>query len=185
MPAATHAAATVTAADLAEAPFELDVRVIETAEMRALVVTLGGPHDVVSWAIVNGGRARADAVVWREVRLTELGPAVDAAALTRQTLSALGMPGAIGLLTARDVRRYEIERATCDGVTASCVATVGLGNLLAVGDAPTGPPPERAGTINVLCRLSVGLTEEALLEGSAIAAEARTAAVLAAGCRAR
>lgn len=170
----------MTVADLAEAPSGLDVRVIETAELRALRVDLGGPHDVVSWAIVNGGRTRAETVVWREVRLTELGPAVDAAALTRRTLAVLGTPGAIGLLTARDVRRYEVESATCDGVTATCVATVGLGNLLAVGDAPMGTAREAAGTINVLCRLSVGLTEEALLEASAMVAEARTAAVLAA-----
>jgi adenosylcobinamide amidohydrolase len=51
---------------------------------------------------------------------------------------------------------------------------------LAVDD-PTAVPRPSVGTINLLCRVSIGLTEEALLEASAIAAEGRTAAVLAAG----
>ena len=161
------------------APPSLDVRLVETATWRALVVDLAEPHEVVSWAIVNGGRRRASSIAWREVRLAELGPAVDAAKLMRETLEALRAPHAIGLLTARDVRRHEVESATCAGVEATCVATVGLGNLLAVGD-PIAPAASPVGTINLVCRVSVGLTEEALLEASAIAAEARTAAVLAA-----
>jgi adenosylcobinamide amidohydrolase len=94
------------------------------------------------------------------------------------------------LLTARDIRRHEIEHAQRDGIQAECLATVGLGNLLAVGDpttttttTTTTAPRSPVGTINLVCRVSVGLTEEALLEATAIAAEARTAAVLAAGLR--
>jgi adenosylcobinamide amidohydrolase len=57
---------------------------------------------------------------------------------------------------------------------------VGLGNALAVGDLPqTG----RVGTINLLCQVSPALSEEALIEACAVAAEARTAALLAAGIR--
>jgi adenosylcobinamide amidohydrolase len=171
----------VTAPDFAE-PSDLCVELVETAAARALVVRLGGPHDALSWAIVNGGRTRTDSVVWREVRIGELGPAVDASALLQQTLAQVGAPRAVGLLTARDVRRYELERIERDGVAAECLATVGLGNLLAVGD-PTAPVRARVGTINLLCRVSIGLGEEALLEASAIAAEARTAAVLGAGLR--
>jgi adenosylcobinamide amidohydrolase len=171
----------VTALNFAE-PSDRRVELVETASARALVVRLGGPHDVLSWAIVNGGRTRTDAVVWREVRIGELGPAVDAGAVLRETLAEVGAAGAVGLLTGRDVRRYEIERIERDGVAAECLATVGLGNLLAVGD-PTTLVRAPVGTINLLCRVSVGLTEEALLEASAIAAEARTAAVLVAGLR--
>ena len=169
-------------ADLAHRPTGLDVRVVETDGWRALVVELGTAHDVVSWAIVNGGRRRATSVAWREVRRGELGPTVDAAMLMRRTLDELRMPEAVGLLTARDVRRYEVERVARGGVEAACVATVGLGNLLAVGDPPAAETA-RVGTINVVCRVSVGLTEEALIEACALAAEARTAAVLAPGLR--
>jgi adenosylcobinamide amidohydrolase len=165
-----------------ERPSDFRVALVETASARALVVRLGGPHDALSWAIVNGGRIRTDSVVWREVRIGELGPGVDASAVLQETLAQVGAPRAVGLLTGRDVRRYEIERVERDGVVADCLATVGLGNLLAVGD-PAAPVRAAAGTINLLCRVSVGLTEEALVEASAIAAEARTAAVLAAGLR--
>jgi adenosylcobinamide amidohydrolase len=170
----------VTAPEIAERPSELGVEVVETATTRALVVRLGALHEALSWAIVNGGRTRTDVVVWREVRRGELGPSVDARAVLRETLAQLGAPGAVGLLTARDVRRFEIERVERGGVVAECLATVGLGNLLAVGDA-TAEMRVPVGTINVLCRVSVGLTEEALIEASSIAAEGRTAAVLAAG----
>src|SRR3954452_10712717 len=155
----------MTAVELTERPSELGAEVVEMAASRALIVRLGEPHDVLSWAIVNGGRTKADLVVWREVRLAELGPTADAAALLRETLAQVGAPRAVGLLTARDVRRYEIERVERDGVQAECIATVGLGNLLAVGD-PTTAIGSPVGTINLLCRVSVGLTEEALLEAA-------------------
>lgn len=170
---------TVTVTDLELSSDDFTVSVVETSTWRALVVRLAAPHDVCSWALVNGGRRTVNSVAWREVRLAELGPAVDVAALLRGSLTHLGEPGAVGLLTARDVRRYQIERVERDGVEACCLATVGLGNILAVGD-PTTATDLRVGTINLLCRVSVGLTEEALLEASALAAEARTAAVLAA-----
>jgi adenosylcobinamide amidohydrolase len=172
----------VTAVEIATGPSDLGVTVVETAAARVLVVRLKGPHDLLSWAIVNGGRTKTDVIVWREVRLAELGPAADAGALLRETLARVNAPGAVGLLTARDIRRHEIARAERDGIQAECLATVGLGNLLAVGD-PTTASRSAVGTINLLCRVSVGLTEEGLLEASAIAAEARTAAVLAAGLR--
>lgn len=168
--------------DLADRSSRLRVELVETASARALLVRLGGPHEALSWAIVNGGRTRTDSVVWREVRIGELGPAVDPSSVMRETLAQVGAPRAVGLLTGRDVRRYELERVERDGVVAECLATAGLGNLLAVGD-PTMPVRAPAGTINLLCRVSIGLTEEALLEASAIAVEGRTAAVLAAGLR--
>ena len=142
---------------------------------RALVVPLGGEHEVLSWAVVNGGRRRATCVVWREVRLAELGPDCDGADLMRETLARLDLPGAVGLLTARDVRAYEDERAERGVAWARAVATVGLGNALAAGDPPAAA---RTGTINVLCQVSVALSEEALIEACALAAEARAAALL-------
>ena len=154
-----------------------DLRIEFVGRGRALIVPLDGPHEVISWAIVNGGRRRAPQVIWREVLLGELGPDVDAFALMTETLARLAAPSAVGLLTARDVRTYEdvtVERA---GVFARCIATVGLGNALAAGDPPA---LERTGTINLLCRVSVPLSEGALVETCALAAEARTAALLAA-----
>jgi adenosylcobinamide amidohydrolase len=162
--------------------------VVDVGATRALVVGLGGVHEVLSWALVNGGRCRADAVVWREVRPGELGPDSDARRLMRETLVRVGRPDAVGLLTARDVRRFEEEHLERDGVRARCVVTVGLGNALAAGDptttsattATTARTRVIAGTINVLCAVSAALSEEALLEALALATEARTAALMSA-----
>jgi adenosylcobinamide amidohydrolase len=63
------------------------------------------------------------------------------------------------------------------GYAARAVATVGLGNALAAGDPPG---PLALGTINVLAQLSHPLEDGAFAEALALAAEARTAAVLAA-----
>jgi adenosylcobinamide amidohydrolase len=61
-------------------------------------------------------------------------------------------------------------------LVARAVATVGLGNALRAGD-PAGVAG-RIGTINLLVHVSAPLTDEALLEASAIATEAKAAAVL-------
>lgn len=91
---------------------------------------------------------------------------VDGGALLRNVLARVAAPGAVGLLTARNVRWYELERVERESVIAECVTTVGLGNLLAAGD-PTTVPLTPIGRINLICRVSVGLTEEALLEAMA------------------
>ncbi len=51
-----------------------------------------------------------------------------------------------------------------------------MGNALCVGDLPTAP--NHVGTINLLCQLSVPLSDGAFIEAISIATEARTKAVL-------
>jgi adenosylcobinamide amidohydrolase len=160
----------------------LPPHILTVPSARLLVVPLGAPHDVLSWAIVGGGRRVASDVVWREVVRGELGPEVDPvalpAALLRRALAEAKLPDAVGLLTARDVRSFDTAEAVDAGdagLSARCVATVGLANALAAGDPPG---PFAPGTINLVVAVSVPLTEEALLEALALAAEARTAAML-------
>ena len=74
-------------------------------------------------------------------------------------------------MTSRDLRPYVDLERTYREVSCRCIATVGLGNALRAGDPPG--PDGRIGTINVLCRVSVGLTDEGLLEAIALASEAR------------
>lgn len=145
------------------------------ARPRQLLVRFGEPHRVVSWAIVGGGLRRAGGVAWLQVSDAELRPPVDARELARARLAEVDLPDAVALLTSRDVRAYEDVRATYQDVTCRCVATVGLGNALRAGDLPG--PTGHIGTINVLCQLSVALTDEALLEALALAAEARALAI--------
>jgi adenosylcobinamide amidohydrolase len=148
-----------------------------------LIADLGAPHDVLSWAVVGGGRRAAEAVAWREVRNADLPPAVDPERFLAEGLAGIGLPQAVGFLTSRALDAYvEVERGA-EEAWARCVATVGLGNALRAGDPPG--LGARLGTINVLCQLSSPLTESALIEALAIAAEARTAAVLEAGVPSR
>jgi adenosylcobinamide amidohydrolase len=144
---------------------------------RMLLVSFGGRVRACSWAIVGGGFARARHVAWIEVQDAELRPPVDPRVLACERLRAEGLEGdVIGLLTSRRVATFE-ECAMEDGeVVARAVATVGLGNALRAGD-PAGVAG-RIGTINLLVHVSAPLTDEAILEASAIATEAKTAAVL-------
>lgn len=144
-----------------------------------LVVRFPTVRRTLSWAVTNGGIGRARAVAWRRVGDDELLPDVDPVALLRDSLARHQLDDAVGLLTARDLDSFDCVSRELDGVTARAVATVGLGNALAAGDPP-GPMSNRArvGTINLLVELSRPLDEAGLAEALALAAEARTAAVL-------
>lgn len=154
-----------------------------TLDDRRLIVRLGGPHAVLSWAIVNGGRRTASEVVWCEVREEELCPPVRPDRFLRERLAEACLPEAVGLLTSRALTEHVVVVRELNGAWARCVATVGLGNALRASDPPG--PAGRIGTINLLCQLSVPLSDLALLEALSIATEARTAAVLEANIASR
>jgi adenosylcobinamide amidohydrolase len=141
-----------------------------------LVVRFGSLHTVASWAIVGGGIRQARAVAWRRVAERTLRPPVDAAQWLRARMRAEALVDAVGLLTSCDLECWVQSKSDQGGARAHCVATVSLGNALRAGDPPGAAA--RLGTINVLCRVDVALTTEALLEALAIATEAKTAAVL-------
>lgn len=143
---------------------------------RTLIVRFGAPERVCSWAIVGGGVRISHGVVWLEVRDEDLRPPVDARVFLRDRLAALGMGGAVGMLTSRRVDTFVDVTHTHGEASARCIATVGLGNALRAGDPPG--VAGRIGTINLLCRVDVPLTDEALLEAMSIATEARTLAIL-------
>ena len=143
---------------------------------RFLEVDFGVPRRTLSWAIIGGGFGEHRRVVWHFVKRAELHEGVDAVALFEERLVAQGYDSAVGLLTARYLRPYAEARASHGDVQGHAVVTCGLGNALRAGD-----PAEhgvRVGTINVLCHLSVRLSDVALLEALALASEARTLALL-------
>jgi adenosylcobinamide amidohydrolase len=146
---------------------------------RLLVVRFGRVHRTLSWAVCGGGLGLTRAVAWRHVVAGELSPSVDAEALLQQSLRAHGLERAVGMLTARPLGTFDCVTRQQDGIACRAVATVGLGNALAVGDA-AGPLAQqtRVGTINVLVQLSHALDEAGLAEALGVATEARTAAVL-------
>ncbi len=145
-------------------------------EGRLLVVPFAQPHRALSWAVSGGGFRRVRTVVWRQVGDAELARGIDPERLLAAALAPF--PDPIGLLTARDIHRFDDVTLGEGNLTARCVATVGLGNALAIGDPPG--PLRQVGTINLLCQLSRPLSDGALVEAISLATEARTAAMLAA-----
>lgn len=141
-----------------------------------LEVRFPEPQRCLSWAIVGGGLRTAAAVVWHQVRDGDLGVDTDAADLLRTRLRERGLGRAVGLLTSAPLREYVEATGERDGVRAGCIATVGMSNALRAGDPPG--LGAGAGTINLLVWISAPMTRAAQIEALALAAEARTVAVL-------
>lgn len=138
---------------------------------------LGAPHRVLSWSLTNPGLVTARHITWREVRNADLPRDFDVARWFRAELAARGRAEAVALLTSRDLGAYETATATAEGVTATCIATVGLSNAERVGTRM-----DRAGhdwgTINIALCTDAALAEAGLIEMLSVAAQARTAAVI-------
>ncbi len=153
-----------------------------------LIVDLGGPFRVLSWALANGGMTTAHRLAWREVRNRDLPPQVDPCQWLRSAAGSAGLDDAVTLVTSHPLDRHRVTRATAEGYTVEAVATVGLGNAERVGgrkspptshlSRETSPAPFPAGTVNIGVRISCGLTDSALVEAVSIVASARTAAIL-------
>jgi len=139
---------------------------------------------VLSWALNRPGFVTAPAISWREVRNADLPPDLDVTAWLEAELQTRGTPDDVTFLTSRNVEKVCDAAAQAGDVQVHAVATVGLSNAQAIGtrldrsdrnwDAPG------YGTINVAVRTGAGLTDAARIEMLAIAAQARTAAVIAA-----
>ena len=87
---------------------------------------------------------------------------------------SLGLAGrGVGMLTAADVRRY--ATAADDGVEA--LATVGLGHPVQAAAPDDGRPVDLVGTINLVALLPERLSDAALVNAVATAAEAKVQAV--------
>lgn len=140
-----------------------------------LIARFAAPQRLASWAIVGGGLRRGTTVAWLQVGDRELRPPLDERDHLRDRLAGRGLGDAVGLMTSCDVGRYVDETRTWGERSARCIVTVGLGNALRAGDPPG--PCGRIGTINLLCAVDAPLSDEALLEALALAAEARALAV--------
>jgi adenosylcobinamide amidohydrolase len=146
-----------------------------------LEVALPRVMRALSWAPYGAGLVATDRILWREVRNADLSPDFDVYGWFDAEMS-LRAPGAVGLLTSRDIGGWRMAEAVVDGVQAAAVATVGLSNAESVGTRLPWHPAEY-GTINLAVVLAAGLTEAAQLEAMSVAVQARTAAVLEGGLR--
>jgi adenosylcobinamide amidohydrolase len=147
-----------------------------------MIVHLAHPHRCLSWAPVLPGFAVASKVAWLFLEIDELADVADPPTWLAARLHAAGHSGVIGLMTSRRRHQHSVAEARHDDGLCRCVATVSLGNALTAGD-PAGPGTGTSRTINLLCQLSEPLTDGAMAEAVALAAEARTSALLASGVR--
>lgn len=149
---------------------------------RWLEVRLPTPCRGLSWALVGGGFSLCSRVVWWQVTSADLPPSLDPQALLSQTLKNKGWDETIAMMTSRRLDRF-VHWTEKDGdLQVDVVATVGLSNGMAVGDPATyrlgESGSEVPGTINIHSHVSWPLSDTALVEGLALVAEARTAALL-------
>jgi adenosylcobinamide amidohydrolase len=138
---------------------------------------LGGPHQVLSWALNRPGFVTASAISWREVRNADLTPELDVLDWLTGQLAARGTPDDVCFLTSRDIRAVTEHSTSAGSATARAVATVGLSNGEHIG-ARLDHSGKDWGTINVAVQTDVALTQAALIEMMAIATQARTVAVM-------
>ncbi|SFJ70199.1 adenosylcobinamide amidohydrolase [Celeribacter neptunius] len=151
-----------------------------------LVAELGAPQRVLSFAPYRPGFVTTSRIVWRELRNADLPPDLSIEDFTRRDMTEAGYQDAVGLLTSRDIGKFQRTEVEIEGSRVACVATVGLGNAERIGTRTERDwGVEQYGTINIGVQIADGLTETAQIEALTIAAEARTAAVMEAGLHLR
>lgn len=148
-----------------------------------LLAEFARPHAILSWSLTRPGFTMAGGVAWLHVRNDDLPLGVDPAVVLRDRMAAAGLQDAVHLMTSRDVRRHHVAEASVGPATATCLATVGLGNAGRIGAAPA--PRAGAGTINLLVHVDRPLSRAAFVETISMAAQARTVAVVDLGWRPR
>lgn len=141
-----------------------------------LIVKLPARMRALSWAPHRAGLVETSCVAWREVRDADLTADLDVEAWLTGELATEGLSDAVTFLTSRSLEKHHLTSCTIGDATASCLATVGLGNAERIGQRVGTPAP--VGTINVLVVANTGLTDAAMIEAVAMAAEAKTAAVI-------
>lgn len=143
-----------------------------------LVADLGRVRRVLSFAPHRPGFRSARHILIRQVRDADLTPDLDAVGWLGAEMARIGHGGDVGMMTSRALRHHRLAHAG----PVACLATVGLGNAERVGRRRM-VQPRGHGTINIALLVEDGLTDAAMIEALSIVAEARTAAVIAAGDR--
>lgn len=144
---------------------------------RLLVASFPEPQSMLSWCVNRPGFVQAHDVAFVEVHEAELPAGAAPGPLLAHRLEEAGLPEAVGLMTARDIRRHHLATRQVDGVGAACLLTLGLNNGERVGSRHTGAAPA-LGTVNILAAASVPLSAAALLEALTIVVQARTLAIV-------
>lgn len=157
------------------------------------VVRFREPMEVLSCAVLNGGRSVTSALfIMRVSRDYDNDDPESHAASVRDVL---GLPGdSVGMMTAAEVDRvFNVAVGEYGGVSVEAVATAGLSNQVVAGDVLDNYPERRvvsdrrasrmAGTINIAVISPVPLTEEGRVNMFIPLVEAKSAALADRGYR--
>jgi len=143
------------------------------------------PSPVISSAVMNGGAVIADHILNLSVRNKfkngfeiRQPPEVTLAEYCRY----FGWSGtAVGLMTAASMDSFRLAKATEQGIEIFVLVTTGLSNARRAGDyaehREIGLPPDKTGTINIICMTTAVLSPAAMLEAVITATEAKAAAL--------
>jgi adenosylcobinamide amidohydrolase len=150
-------------------------------------VRFSRPLDVLSSAILNGGKSRA--MGWLNLRVTADAPADKPLPAPEHTLREMaqhiGMSGpTVGMMTAASMKSCRVRYVRREDVFVCCVATTGIANARRAGDTADSDDwascqrhtPQPAGTINIAVFTNANLTDTAKVEALQLIAEAKTAA---------
>ncbi|EQA35512.1 adenosylcobinamide amidohydrolase [Leptospira inadai serovar Lyme str. 10] len=134
-------------------------------------------HLALSWTVLGGGWTRIRHATWLRVSNNDLPPGVNPAEYYQTRLTETGRDiNSLGFLTSASLFDYTERICGNEDLWVRCIATVGLGNAVRVGELPLFH--QNYGTVNLLVQTSVSLNLPASIEAISIATEARTLAIL-------
>jgi adenosylcobinamide hydrolase len=152
----------------------------------AVIVSFSAPARAVSWAVLNGGFCHADHVVNHHIHADNPDFCAAPGRWLEEATAKLGLQGkVVAMATAVTMKNLVHTSLSDTGAEVTCLATVGCGNALCVGD-PAAVAIEQAApallhTINMIIIVQPGLTDQGLVEAIQIATEGRVRALYEAG----
>lgn len=164
--------------DVALERHELFEGVAYERRQTSVAITLAAPWQVLSSAVLGGGRRHAHSLLHLHVPSTYHcdHPERD----LRTAARALALPGpTVGLMTAVNLAETQLLSGLADGAPVRALITVGLANAA----RPGARAPSEAGTINVVVLVGRRLAEGAAVELAMLVAEAKAARLVEAGVR--
>ncbi len=144
----------------------------------SVALRLDAPWQVLSSAVLGGGRRHARGVVNLHIPATYRGdhPERD----LRDAARTLGLAGpVVGLMTAVDLADTQVVAGQTGGAAVRAVITVGLRNASRPGEPAVRAP----GTINAIFLYEARLREAAAIELAMLLAEAKAATLIESGLR--
>lgn len=144
----------------------------------SVALRLDAPWQVLSSAVLGGGRRHARGVVNLHIPATYRGdhPERD----LRDAARTLGLAGpVVGLMTAVDLAAARVVAGQAGGAAVRAVITVGLRNASRPGEPAVRAP----GTINAIFLCEARLREAAAIELAMLLAEAKAATLIESGLR--